>query len=112
MRFCARKETLHGCPQQSTTKTYLKAAASMCGDTNDFKGNKSASVWLIIIKRKSQPFVNQKKRPLQDGVYPDTSFGGIARSSGGTGLGPLSGTSVEVSMRGCAAYAVTEGAGG
>lgn len=54
--------TLHGCPQQFGTKTCLKAAASMCGGTNDFKGNKSTSAWLRIIKRKRQPFVNKKKK--------------------------------------------------
>lgn len=112
MWFCARKEALHGCPQQFGTKTCLKAAASMCGDTNDFKGNKSTSVWLIIIKRKSQPFVNRKKKisPLQDGVYPDASFGGIACSSGGARLGPLSWMPVEVNIRGCTAYTGTKGA--
>lgn len=41
VRLCAREETLRECPQQFGPKTLLRAAAKVCGDTNDFKGNKS-----------------------------------------------------------------------
>lgn len=54
---------------------------------------------LIIIKRKSQPFVNKekknthkqkKKQTLQEWVSSATGFGGIVNTSGGAGLGLLS----------------------
>lgn len=52
---------------------------------------------LIIIKRKSQPFVNKEKKnthtknkTLQEWVSSAMSFGGIVNTSGGAGLGLLS----------------------